>query len=71
MESLDHDTPKEKKIGVLPLEIILRHSGLEVLQRVASGELPLPAMSEVIPFRASVRPRSVPVRCPPASYSSH
>jgi uncharacterized protein (TIGR00369 family) len=39
------------KIGVLPPEIISRCSGLEVLRRLANGELPRPAISEIIPFR--------------------
>ncbi len=30
-----------KKIGVLPPEIISRYSGLQVLRRLANGELPL------------------------------
>ena len=42
---------KTNRIGVLPLEIISQYSGLEVLKRMANGELPLPAMSEIIPFR--------------------
>src|SRR3984957_2937961 len=52
MESVggDHDS-KKNKIGVLPPEIVAQFSGLEVLQRVARGELPRPAMSEIIPFR--------------------
>jgi uncharacterized protein (TIGR00369 family) len=52
MESVGGDDKfQANKIGVLPLEIISRYSGLEVLQRMANGELPLPAMSEIIPFR--------------------
>jgi uncharacterized protein (TIGR00369 family) len=42
---------KANRIGVLPPEIFSQHSGLEVLKRMANGELPLPAMSEIIPFR--------------------
>src|SRR3984957_2326137 len=52
MESVGGHHPSEgNKVGVLPPEIISRFSGLEVLQRVANGELPRPAMSEIIPFR--------------------
>ena len=52
MESAGRELqPKVNRIGVLPLEIISRCSGLEVLQRLANGELPAPAMSEIIPFR--------------------
>jgi uncharacterized protein (TIGR00369 family) len=52
MESVGGDNEfKSKRIGVLPPEILSRYSGLEVLQRLANGELPLPAMSEIIPFR--------------------
>src|SRR5580704_5030776 len=52
MESVGGDDKfQANKIGVLPLEIISRYSGLVVLQRMANGELPLPAMSEIIPFR--------------------
>jgi uncharacterized protein (TIGR00369 family) len=52
MESVGCDDEfKANRIGVLPLEAISRYSGLEVLQRLANGELPLPAMSEIIPFR--------------------
>jgi uncharacterized protein (TIGR00369 family) len=52
MESVggDHDS-KKNKIGVLPPEMVAQFSGLEVLQRLARGELPRPAMSEIIPFR--------------------
>ena len=45
------DELKTNRTGILPPEIVSRYSGLEVLQRLADGELPLPAMSEVIPFR--------------------
>ena len=38
-------------IEVLPSDIISQYSGLEVLKRMMNGELPLPAMSEIIPFR--------------------
>jgi uncharacterized protein (TIGR00369 family) len=50
MESFGGDD-KTKRIGVLPPEIISQYSGLEVLQRLAKGALPLPAMSEIIPFQ--------------------
>src|SRR5580658_782181 len=45
------DEFKAKRIGVLPLELISLFPGLEVLQRLAQGELPHPAMSEIIQFR--------------------
>jgi hypothetical protein len=52
MESFGSDREfKAGRIGVLPPELVAKHSGLEVLQRLANGELPLPAMSEIIPFR--------------------
>ena len=48
---MESGVDKTNRIGVLPLEIISQYSGLEVLKRMANGELPLPAMSEIIPFR--------------------
>jgi acyl-coenzyme A thioesterase PaaI-like protein len=42
---------KANRIGILPPEVISQYSGLEVLKRMVNGELPLPAMSEIIPFR--------------------
>jgi uncharacterized protein (TIGR00369 family) len=42
---------ESNRIGVLPPDIISQYSGLEVLKRMMNGELPLPAMSEIIPFR--------------------
>jgi len=52
MESVGSDQEfKARRIGVLPPDLVSKHSGLEVLQRLANGELPLPAMSEIIPFR--------------------
>ena len=42
---------KANRIGVLPSEVTSQYSGLEVLKRMVKGELPLPAMSEIIPFR--------------------
>jgi uncharacterized protein (TIGR00369 family) len=52
MESVGSDEAfKANRIGVLPPELILQYSGLEVLQRLLNGELPVPAMSAVIPFR--------------------
>ena len=49
MESVGGD--ESNRIGVLPPDIISQYSGLEVLKRMMNGELPLPAMSEIIPFR--------------------
>jgi uncharacterized protein (TIGR00369 family) len=46
----DHEF-KRNEIGILPPEMILRYSGLEVLQRWVNGEMPRPAMSQIIPFR--------------------
>jgi uncharacterized protein (TIGR00369 family) len=52
MKSVGAEEPfKTNRIGALPPEIILQYSGLEVLHRMANGELPHPAMSEIIPFR--------------------
>ena len=52
MESAGSDQEfKARRIGVLPPDLVSKHSGLEILKRLANGELPLPAMSEVIPFR--------------------
>ena len=42
---------RANRIGILPSEVILQYSGLEVLKRMVNGELPHPAMSEIIPFR--------------------
>src|ERR1700742_3951381 len=42
---------KAGKTGVLPPEIIARNAGLQVLQRLLDGDVPHPAMSEIIPFR--------------------
>ena len=51
MESVGSDQEFEaRRIGVLPPDLVSKHSGLEVLQRLANGELPPPAMSEIIPF---------------------
>lgn len=51
MEPLGRDDElKTGRIGVLPPEIVSRFSGLEVLRRLANGELPHPAMSEIVPF---------------------
>jgi hypothetical protein len=48
MESVGSDEAfKGNRIGVLPPELILQYSGLEVLQRLANGELPVPAMSRL------------------------
>jgi uncharacterized protein (TIGR00369 family) len=44
------DRLKTSKIGALPSEIVSQFSGLEVLRRVAKGELPRAAMSEIVPF---------------------
>jgi uncharacterized protein (TIGR00369 family) len=40
-----------QRIGVLPPEIVSQYSGIEVLKRTVNGELPVPAMSLIIPFR--------------------
>jgi len=42
---------ESNRIGALPPDIISQYSGLEVLKRMMNGGLPLPAMSEIIPFR--------------------
>jgi uncharacterized protein (TIGR00369 family) len=39
------------KTGALLPQIVSQYSGLEVLQRLLDGDLPHPAMSEIIPFR--------------------
>ena len=36
--------------GVIPFALMRQHSGLEVLQLVKEGRLPLPPISDVIPF---------------------
>jgi uncharacterized protein (TIGR00369 family) len=52
MASLDRDDRlNTDKIGALPPEIVSQFSGLEVLRRLAKGELPRPAMSEIVPFK--------------------
>ncbi len=38
-------------VGIVPREMMLRYSGMELLSKFMRGELPGPAMSEVIPFR--------------------
>jgi uncharacterized protein (TIGR00369 family) len=43
-------TSSDFRIGVIPVEVIQRYTGLEVLQQLKDGLLPMPAMSEVIPF---------------------
>jgi uncharacterized protein (TIGR00369 family) len=50
-ESLDKNPEAEKNFGRLPVELMLRYSGVEILNRLLIGEVPYPAMSEVIPFR--------------------
>jgi hypothetical protein len=48
MKSVSAEEPfKTKRIGALPPEVILQYSGLEVLHRMANGELPHPATSEI------------------------
>jgi uncharacterized protein (TIGR00369 family) len=42
---------KSGTVGILPPELTSRYSGLEVLQQLAKGELPVPAMSVIIPFQ--------------------
>ncbi len=41
----------QETIGIVPREMMLRYSGMELLGRFMCGDLPGPAMSEVIPFR--------------------
>jgi uncharacterized protein (TIGR00369 family) len=44
------DPGSSTKIGVIPLTVMQRSNGLEVLHQVKKGLLPLPPISEVIPF---------------------
>jgi uncharacterized protein (TIGR00369 family) len=43
-------SPATPKIGAVPIEVMQRYSGLEVLHRLKDGLLPVAPMSEVIPF---------------------
>jgi uncharacterized protein (TIGR00369 family) len=45
------DGSQVNKTGILPPEIISQFSGLEVLQKMVNGELPYPAISEIMPLR--------------------
>jgi uncharacterized protein (TIGR00369 family) len=49
--SRDKDSEPTTNAGRLPIEMMLRRSGLDVLNELRSGNLPYPKMSEVIPFR--------------------
>ena len=44
------DALKPRTFGVTPLEVMKTLSGLEVLQRMAAGELPAPPMGEPMGF---------------------
>ena len=45
------DGSQVHRIGIVPPEIVSQFSGLEVLQKMLNGELPYPAMSEIISVR--------------------
>jgi uncharacterized protein (TIGR00369 family) len=49
--SRDKDSEPEQDTGRLPIELMLRQTGLELLNQWLSGHAPYPKMSEVIPFR--------------------
>jgi uncharacterized protein (TIGR00369 family) len=48
--NLNQGSSSGLRTGIIPIEEILRYPGLEVLQRLKSGLLPMPRISEVIPF---------------------
>ena len=45
------DGSQVNRIGIVPPEIVSQFSGLEVLQKMLNGELPYPAISELISMR--------------------
>jgi uncharacterized protein (TIGR00369 family) len=63
--SWDKESEPNTNAGRLPIELMLRHSGLYVLNRLLSGNAPYPQMSEVIPFRL------IEVECGRAVFESY
>lgn len=44
------DEPKDRLIGVIPKELMLQLPGVDVLRKLRAGEVPAPAISELIPL---------------------
>jgi uncharacterized protein (TIGR00369 family) len=49
-KTVEGDWSGNFRTGVIPFAVMRQHSGLDVLQLVKEGRLPLPRISDVIPF---------------------
>jgi uncharacterized protein (TIGR00369 family) len=49
-KNVEGDSSSNARTGVIPFALMRQHSGLEVLQLVKEGRLPLPPMSDMISF---------------------
>jgi uncharacterized protein (TIGR00369 family) len=49
-KNVEPDASASSKTGVIPFVVMRQYSGLEVLQQVKDGRLPLAPISDVIPF---------------------
>jgi uncharacterized protein (TIGR00369 family) len=47
---LERDSSGDSKTGVIPFAVVRQYSGLEVLQQVKDGRLPMAPISDVIPI---------------------
>ncbi len=47
------DESFSQKIGLVQLDLIRTHKGIEVLEQLLDGKVPYPAMSQIIPFRVT------------------
>src|SRR5258707_2127781 len=50
VRNVERDSSVKSKTGVIPFAVMQQYSGLEVLRQVKDGQLPLPAIRNVIPF---------------------
>src|SRR5260370_20295722 len=50
VRNVERDSSVKSKTGVIPFAVMQQYSGLEVLRQGKDGQLPLPAIRDVITF---------------------
>jgi len=51
---LNEETPNltsDKNIGILPIEMVAKHTGIELFNMMIAGEIPRPAMGDTLNFK--------------------